>query len=217
MDETLVFLYKGKETVTSNFVKLKVKGENDKFAELAFIFRPHLFAFLNWARRHFELVVFTASSENYAQAIVDHLDPDRKLFSMVLSRQSCMETKNGLYIKDLRIIRNRSLSKIILVDNLVHSFAFQLNNGYPILEFRGNSQDEELIHLAEFLKEAWLSNDIPTFLKENLCLGETPQEIVPDEPKTHRNKGSFVLTNAPSSKKLFSSFKQPSKVSKNEE
>ena len=81
-----------------------------------------------------------------------------------------METKNGLFIKDLRILRNRSLSKIIMIDNLVHSFAFQINNGYPILEFRGNKEDKELLFLMDFLKELLQVQSVPDFLKESLAL-----------------------------------------------
>lgn len=33
-----------------------------------------------------------------------------------------METKNGFFIKDLRIISNLDLDKTLIVDNLVHSF-----------------------------------------------------------------------------------------------
>jgi hypothetical protein len=30
---------------------------------------------------------------------------------------------------------------MIIIDNLVHSFAFQLDNGIPILEFLANKKD----------------------------------------------------------------------------
>ncbi len=45
---------------------------------------------------------------------------------------------NGFKIKDLRMIKNRSLDNIIIVDNLVHSFGLQLDNGIPILEYIDN-------------------------------------------------------------------------------
>ena len=35
-----------------------------------------------------------------------------------------MVTKNGLFLKDLRILKNRRLEDIIIVDNLAHSFGF---------------------------------------------------------------------------------------------
>jgi len=40
---------------------------------------------------------------------------------------------SGFYIKDLRIIKNRPLKDIIMVDNLVHSVGLQIDNGIPIL------------------------------------------------------------------------------------
>lgn len=52
-----------------------------------------------------------------------------------------METKNGFYIKDLRIIAERDQKDIVLVDNLSHSFGFQIDNGIPILEWHDNKDD----------------------------------------------------------------------------
>jgi CTD small phosphatase-like protein 2 len=40
-----------------------------------------------------------------------------------------------------------------MVDNLVHSFGLQLENGIPILEFLNNKNDKELLGLEETLKE----------------------------------------------------------------
>jgi CTD small phosphatase-like protein 2 len=49
-----------------------------------------------------------------------------------------METKNGFFIKDLRIIANKHLKDMLIVDNLAHSFGFQIENGIPILEYHND-------------------------------------------------------------------------------
>jgi CTD small phosphatase-like protein 2 len=36
--------------------------------------------------------------------VLDHLDPRRELIAHRLYRDSCIETEEGVYIKDLRII-----------------------------------------------------------------------------------------------------------------
>jgi CTD small phosphatase-like protein 2 len=64
-----------------------------------------------------------------------------------------METHNGFFIKDLRIIKNRPLKDIIMVDNLVHSFGLQIDNGIPILDFTNNTNDHELLNLESILME----------------------------------------------------------------
>jgi len=55
---------------------------------------------------------------------VKFLDPDGKYINGILNRLNCMETKNGFFIKDLRIVKGKDLKKTILVDNLAHSFGF---------------------------------------------------------------------------------------------
>jgi CTD small phosphatase-like protein 2 len=62
-----------------------------------------------------------------------------------------MQTKNGFFIKDLRIIKNRDLKDMVIVDNLLHSFGLQIDNGIPILEFIDNKDDKELEHLEKYL------------------------------------------------------------------
>ena len=70
----------------------------------------------------FEIIIFTASTAYYADAIINHIDPENKYISYVLTRKHCMQTKNGFFIKDLRIIKNRELKDMVIVDNLLHSF-----------------------------------------------------------------------------------------------
>jgi CTD small phosphatase-like protein 2 len=68
-------------------------------------------------------MVFTASHKCYANAVLDHLDPEKKYIKHRLFRENCIQTEEGIYIKDLRII-NRRLEDLILVDNAFYSFAF---------------------------------------------------------------------------------------------
>lgn len=99
----------------------------------------------------FEVAIFTASHQQYADAVLDKLiDPARRYPR--LYRQHCIRTSEGIYIKDLRVIRNRLLKDIILVDNAVYSFGFQLTNGIPILPFYKNRNDRELVQLVNYLK-----------------------------------------------------------------
>lgn len=69
------------------------------------------------------MYIFTASSPAYATAIIDYIDPESQYILGVLTRGNCMETKNGFYIKDLRILK-KPLKNMIIVDNLAHSFGF---------------------------------------------------------------------------------------------
>lgn len=59
-------------------------------------------------------------------------------------------------MKDLRVIRNRLVQDIILVDNAVYSFGFQLSNGIPILPFYNDPSDTELLQLVHYLRTLML-------------------------------------------------------------
>jgi CTD small phosphatase-like protein 2 len=93
------------------------------------------------------VVVFTASHRAYADVVLDILDPDHELIQYRLYRDHCIRTEEGIYVKDLRIISNRQLKDLIIVDNAVYSFGYQLDNGIPIIPFYDDKADEELLHL----------------------------------------------------------------------
>ena len=53
----------------------------------------------------------------------------------------------------MRIFSNRKLKNIVIVDNLIYSFAKQISNGIPILEWNNDPNDQELYYLITYLKE----------------------------------------------------------------
>lgn len=83
--------------------------------------------------QYYNIYVFTAGTLDYAEPIISYLNQKKKTILGLLHRKNCMETQNGFFIKDLRIIQNKELKDIIMVDNLVHSFGLQVTNGIPIL------------------------------------------------------------------------------------
>lgn len=111
-------------------------------------------------------MVFTASHKGYADKVIDLLDPEHKYISHRLFRDHCFKTKQGVYVKDLRIL-NRSLDKVILVDNAMYSFALQLSNGVPIIPFSDNPADQELQHLTSFLLKLRQAEDVRPIIHQH--------------------------------------------------
>jgi len=49
--------------------------------------------------------------------------------------------EEGFFVKDLRIFKGIDLKNVMIVDNYVHSFAFHLDNGIPVVPFFGEKDD----------------------------------------------------------------------------
>lgn len=114
-------------------------------------FRPHCREFLSELSKLYEIIIFTAASSDYANQVIDHLDPNNEFITHRLYRGNCVE-KSGLHIKDLRIFLDRELKDIIFVDNFIYSYAFQFDNGVPILPFFGDKDDSQLKELSKLLQ-----------------------------------------------------------------
>ena len=103
-------------------------------------------------------MVFTAGTKAYANPILDKIDPENKLFSLRLFRDHCIP-RNQFFVKDLRVISNFSLKDMVLIDNSIISFGFQMDNGIPISAFTGKSsedKDEELLYMVQFLENIFM-------------------------------------------------------------
>lgn len=117
--------------------------------------RPYLEDCLERLSALYEIVVFTAGVRDYADKILDHIDPERKIIKKRMYRQDCIQL-GDYFVKDLDVFIDREKENIIIVDNSIMSFAFDLDNGVPIQSFMGDeTDDKELLFLISFLEEAF--------------------------------------------------------------
>ena len=116
-------------------------------------FRPYLKSFLQEISKYFDLAIFTAAMKNYADTIIDYIDPKNEYFQFRLYRDACIPIQNKLYIKDLRIIKDYDPSNVILMDNSLYSFMNQPSNGMLVNSFYTNHNDNQLINAKSFLIE----------------------------------------------------------------
>lgn len=110
--------------------------------------RPYMEEFLQWVSQLFEVVVFTAAQQEYGEQLLSKLD-NTHLLEHKLYRDSCRFVK-GAYVKDLNVL-GRNLNEIILIDDALYSFSYQIDNGIPIKGWYGDAKDKALLHLIPFL------------------------------------------------------------------
>lgn len=150
MDETLIHCNESLDMPAD--VVLPIIFPNGEVVEAGINVRPYAIEILRELSQHYEIMVFTASHSCYANVVLDYLDPHEEFIHHRLFRESCVVTDEGLHVKDLRVIGNRNLQDLILVDNAAYSFGFQVENGIPIIPFYDNKADQELRHLIPYLK-----------------------------------------------------------------
>ena len=110
--------------------------------------RPGAEEFIKELSEFYEIIIFTAALQNYADLIISGLDPDG-VVSDKLYRQHTINKDNS-YIKDLDKL-GRDIKKVIIIDNISENFSKQPQNGLNICDFEGNEYDEELKYLKEDL------------------------------------------------------------------
>ncbi|XP_055961727.1 uncharacterized protein LOC126680259 isoform X1 [Mercurialis annua] len=120
--------------------------------------RPHLHRFLERVADMFEVVIFTASQSIYAAQLLDILDPDKKLISHRVYRESCIFA-DGSYTKDLTVL-GVDLAKVAIIDNSPQVFRLQINNGIPIKSWFDDQSDCALISLLPFLETLVDADDV---------------------------------------------------------
>jgi len=133
-------------------------------------FRPHVKFFLETVSKNFEVVVFTASQQSYADKVLNALDPQGKWIEHRLYRCHCTELR-GAFFKELGLL-GRPLNQCILVDNSPISVACNADNSVLIRSWYGDQHDQELLDLIKVLQETQAHADCSTYLRPRYGLGE---------------------------------------------
>lgn len=124
--------------------------------------RPHLEYFIDVVSNWYNLVIFTASLEQYADQVISRVDRGRRLFGRRYFRQHCVE-RGGLFMKDLTIV-NRNLGRVALLDNSLASFVVHPDNAIPIDSWLLDPADTALLELLPFLDALRFTQDVRSVL-----------------------------------------------------
>lgn len=148
-----------------------MNSENKEETYIVYVkIRPYYDECMENLANYFEIVVFTAAEQDYADAILDVLDTEKLIFKR-LYRQHCINIEDKYFVKDLRIVQDREIKDMVLVDNSIISMAFNIDNGIPVAPFyRTTKNDEELLFLHSYLDELYHIEDIREHNKDKFKL-----------------------------------------------
>ncbi|ELR06071.1 hypothetical protein GMDG_07782 [Pseudogymnoascus destructans 20631-21] len=124
--------------------------------------RPHCDDFLRRVCKWYNLVIFTASVQEYADPVIDWLEQERKFFSGRLYRQHCT-FRHGAFIKDLSSVEP-DLSRVMILDNSPLSYMFHQDNAIPIEGWINDPTDNDLLHLVPLLEGLQHVTDVRALL-----------------------------------------------------
>lgn len=132
--------------------------------------RPFCDQFLRTVSAWYELVVFTASVQEYADPVIDWLEMEGIQFSRRYYRQHCTYREGVGYIKDMSVVcaggteLGRDLLAVVIVDNLPVSFAMHTSNALQVEGWVNDPNDLELMQLVPVLRGIRATTDVRAVL-----------------------------------------------------
>lgn len=161
LDETLIHSLSRTPGFSQGHM-VEVKFQN-QFATLYTVLkRPFCDEFLDQVSQWYNLVVFTASVQAYADPMIDWLEKDRKYFVQRYYRHHCTQTPMG-YVKDLGLV-DPELSNVLIIDNSPISYCHNQSNGVGIEGWINDPSDTSLMALIPFLSALRFTTDVRSIL-----------------------------------------------------
>ena len=167
LDETLIHCtgeIKSNDTEKKYQNSIYITLPNKKRVQVGLNIRPYWKEALDMISNKYNIVIYTASHNSYADAVLNFMDPEKKYSKYRLYRSNCVQASvDGVkfYVKDLSTFdKNYNLKNIIIVDNSVLSFAYHLDNGIPIVPYYDSDEDGELLILAYYLNNIYEYDDL---------------------------------------------------------
>lgn len=182
LDETLVHCKAKDINSMQNIIEVTLPSR--KKGKIGVNVRPNWKTALDKIKEKYIIVVYTASHQSYADAVLDFMDPSNKYFSYRLYRNNCTSVKyegKEIYIKDLSIFKGIDLKDIVIIDNSVVSFAYHLYNGLPVLPYYDSENDSELLLLACYLNYIAQYKDLREANKKFVKIDEYKAKAIEEE------------------------------------
>ena len=192
LDETLIHSSMTPFPNRTNVV-LEIELGPEKYTIYSII-RPFVEEFLNEMSLYFDIILFTASLEQYSKPLLKFIDKN-KVIKHVYNREYC-KYYEGYFFKDLSII-NRDYRDLIIIDNNPVSYLFNKENGIPIKSWLDDPNDNELIKLIPFMKFLGKVYDVRPFvnLAVNKVKGQLDYKIVNNILNKNFDKHKINLKN----------------------
>lgn len=134
---------------------------------VAVFFRPGLHDFLEKLSKLCEVVLWTAAERDYAEPVLEYLDPDGTLLPHRLFREHTVVWDEMNCVKDLRLL-GRNLKRTMLIDNNTMVIRATPTNCVLIEDFYGDPHDNQLEIMWAFIEELNQLPDIRPSLKMSL-------------------------------------------------
>lgn len=191
LDETLIHSeFKKPRQAPDMTVKVNIQGE---IADIYVFIRPFVKEFLEKMSEIYEIIIFTASLPNYANAIIDKLPNSRHILHR-LYRHHCFKTEREVYVKEMKRL-GRNIKDVIIIDNNPPSYSFDVYNGIPILTWHDDKRDNELlkmIPMLEFLSLSYVS-DVRDYIQKFICGSYINYSIVSRIIIEHMSKANLIM------------------------
>lgn len=169
LDETLIHASRQRLNSTWDHL-LRVPGGTTYYIYR----RPHLEAFLEVCREHYELALWSSATEGYVQEIIGAILPENIEFRFVWSRDRCtlrmdLETRRQVWVKDLKKVKKLgySLDQILVVDDSPEKLVRQYGNLVAVYPFTGDQHDEWLPRLGTYLVSIREAHNVRKLEKRN--------------------------------------------------
>lgn len=112
--------------------------------------RPGCVQFIETMAQYYEIVIFTAALQEYADQVIDQIDVGNNI-KYRLYRQHT--SQNGPFlVKDLSLL-GRDINRTIIIDNISDNFILQPDNGIFISTWYDDMRDRFLDEITPLLRE----------------------------------------------------------------
>lgn len=165
LDETLVHYYEA--------------GQDSKL-----LVRPGCYTFLTELKKYYEIVIFTAALQDYADWAIDNIDTELSI-SYRLYRHHTMNF-GPVFMKDLSRL-GRDMSKIIILDNVTDNFRLHPENGLTMKSWFEDVNDICLFEIMPLLKEMVIKEVPDVRLALRNYRDQVLRQIIKGIPNPHLN------------------------------